>query len=278
MIYTRVLCIGFVIAQLLAAVTVMYGQEIKLCSWNVAKLGKSKSSEQVSFMAALLCSCDVIALQEVNTSPDGAQQTAMLVHQLYTNSGVKWDYNISAPTTSVNAQERERYVYIWKSSMITPQGRAWLDTIWQDEIVREPYIMSFRYKEQRFTLVNFHAVPKKKEPASEIAFFREYPSRLSSGPFIILGDFNTPPDHSVFGPLRRKGYLPVFTSQRTTLRQVCRPDGCLANAYDNFILNPSHFKIHRQAAMHFYTLLDNDMKRSRSVSDHLPVTVTISVL
>lgn len=278
MIYTRPLWIFLLAVCLLSGAAVSYGAEITICSWNVANLGKSKTPEQVSFMAGLLCACDVIALQEVNVSPDGAQQTAALVLELNNSCGAQWDYSISPPTTSPNAQERERYVYIWKSSVVQAKGKGWLDTLWQEELVREPYIMDFRHGSKVLTLVNFHAVPKKKDPAKELAFFKGYPSRLKAYPFIILGDFNLPVSHNVFEPLKRMGYRPALQSQRTTLRQECLPDGCLANAYDNFILHPSGFKMRQGAAVHFYTLLDNDMKRARAVSDHLPITMTISIL
>lgn len=277
MIYTRSLWLWLVLTVRLLCGTV-YGEELKICSWNVAKLGKSKTPEQLAFMARLLCSCDVIALQEVNVAPDGAQQTATLLQELHNNCGTTWDYSLSRPTTSLNVQERERYVYIWKRSVLQAQGKGWLDTVWQENIVREPYIMNFRHGVKIFTLVNFHAVPGKKDPAKEIAFFRKYPDRLKAYPFILLGDFNISPVHNVLEPLKRQGYVPAFTSQKTTLRQACLPDGCLANAYDNFILHPGRFEIHQRSAVHFYTLLDNDMKRSRSVSDHLPVTITISLL
>lgn len=253
-------------------------QQLSVCSWNVSNMGKSKSYEEVSYMARLLQHYDIIALQEINTALDGAQKVAQLVGLLKRFSGQKWDYRLSPPTTSDNAQEKERYAYIWKTKQVKSKGKPALDAVWQKELVREPFIMQFRHDEKVFALINFHAVPKGKNPERELAFFKQYPQRLLDTPFIILGDFNVRTNNNVFNPLKKMGYMLALQDQKTTLRHKCLPDGCLANDYDNFILHPRQFKVHKSGVVHFYTDFNRDMKKARAISDHTPIAITIDVL
>jgi endonuclease/exonuclease/phosphatase family metal-dependent hydrolase len=151
--------------------------QIKVISWNVENLGKSKSDSTITYIANTLKNYDVVALQEVVAGYGGAQAVAKLAEEL-NRKGSKWDYVISDPTTS-SAYKTERYAFLWKTSKVKKIGEAWLEKKYSQEIDREPYYCTFKYNEKAVTLVNFHAITKSKQPETEIKYFKflplEYP-------------------------------------------------------------------------------------------------------
>src|SRR5690625_7769787 len=101
-----------------------------------------------------------------------------------------------------------------------------------NEIVREPYFASFVSEKDTFTLVNFHAVPKFKNPESEIKYFKFMPDRFLIMNLLFLGDFNTPQSNIVFIPLKKMAYLPALLNQKTTVRLQSKKVNCLVSEYD----------------------------------------------
>src|SRR6187402_929541 len=73
--------------------------QTKLLSWNLQNFGKSKSDEEIAFIANTIKDYDIIAIQEVVAGNGGAQAVARLAEAL-NQKGAKWDYRISAPTSS----------------------------------------------------------------------------------------------------------------------------------------------------------------------------------
>lgn len=98
--------------------------QIKLTSWNIQHMGKSKSDETISYMANLLKDFDVVAIQEVVAGNGGAQAVARLADEL-NRKGAKWEYTISDPTQS-SPYSNERYAYLRKPSKVKVVGKAWL--------------------------------------------------------------------------------------------------------------------------------------------------------
>ncbi|GGE27555.1 LuxR family transcriptional regulator [Psychroflexus planctonicus] len=231
-------------------------------------MGKSKNDERIAYMADLLKDFDVVALQEVVAGPGGSKAVARLADKL-NRKGAKWDYTISNPTQS-SPYGSERYAYLWKTSTIQIIGKAWLDQNFVNEIEREPFLMRIQYKGEVVTLVSFHAVPKGKQPETEIKYFKQYPKLYPDDQLIFLGDFNVPTSHSVFNPLKKMNYLPVMAQQKTSLRTKCIQNDCLASSYDHIFLNPEIIQVLDCGVLHFY--LDfNDLKEARRISDHIPV-------
>ena len=252
----------FFFVQLLAA-------QVSICSWNIMNLGKSKSESELKFMALTLSKYDVIAIQEVVAGEGGAQAVSKLVAILQTK-GTKWDYAISNPTTSTNKASKERYAFIWKTAKLQRIGKSWLDQNYQKEIDREPFMSTFQYGKKSFTLVSFHAVPKKKNPASEIKYFKFFPALYPKLNLVFLGDFNCSQSHTVFNPLKKMGYKPVFTNQKTSLRQKCKNNDCLASEYDNIFYTSSKINCSAKGVIPFYTSFTS-LKEARKISDHIPV-------
>ena len=110
----------------------------------------------------------------------------------------------------------------------------WLEKQYGLLIEREPYYCRFAVGRKVFTLAGFHAVPKSKQPETEIKYFKYLPDLYPGDNIIFCGDFNLPQSHTVFNPLRKMGYMSALKGQKTSLKQSCVNGDCLASEYDNF--------------------------------------------
>lgn len=249
--------------------------QITVMSWNLNNLGKSKSEETLTTISRIIKNADIVAFQEIVTNPSGAQSLAKILEILNRSSGQDWDYTISDPTSS-DPYHTERYAFMWKKNKVRLSGKAFLEPLFKNKIQREPYMATFRSKKSSlsFTLVNFHALPKKKQPEKEIKFFKYLPDKYPDTSLIFLGDFNIPDKHSVFNPLKSIGYRTAFVDQKTTLRQKCIQNDCLASAIDNILIPPEIEWIDAQA-IHFYNDFNN-IREARKISDHLPIRITLT--
>ncbi len=243
-------------------------QPLTLISWNLKDLGNAKDATEIRFIAETIRHADVVAIQEVVAGQGGAQTVAYLVNELNT-MGAAWDYAVSDPTSS-SAYKTERYAFVWKKIKLKISGRPWLEKKFQLEIDREPYYATFISGSKQFTLVNFHAITQSKQPETEIKYFRYLPEEYPALNLIFAGDFNLPQSHSVFGPLRKMGYVSVLVNQKTSLRQECLSDGCLASEFDNIFYKPEHITVTEKGIIHFYKNVET-FEKARLISDHVPV-------
>ena len=248
--------------------------QVKAVSWNLENFGQSKSAESMSFIANTLKAYDIVAIQEVVAGSGGAQAVALLADAL-NRKGAQWDYTISDPTSS-SAYKTERYAFLWKTAKVKKIGRAWLEQKYHQEIDREPYYCTFEYDSKRFTLVNFHAITKSKQPETEIKYFKFLPPAYPNLNLVFLGDFNCPQSHSVFTPLKKIGYIQVFQNQKTSLKKECTRGNCLASEFDNIFYSPK-LSVHRFGVIPFYDSFAT-LKEARTVSDHIPIWFEFSVV
>jgi len=246
--------------------------QIRFCSWNLCDMGKSKSTAEVAFMAETLKDFDVVAIQEVVAGPEGAKAVSRLADAL-NRTGSKWDYRMSEPTIG-NGQKRERYAFFWKTAVIAIKGKAWLDGNFSSEIEREPFLATFKYGENELTIVNFHAITKKLQPEREIKYFRFYPEKYRGHNLVFAGDFNCPQSHTVFNPIKKMRYNPVFLNAKTTLRTKCIGGDCLASEFDNIFYQTDVLSATAKGVVPFYKEFPT-LKEARKISDHLPVWVEI---
>ena len=247
--------------------------QVKVVSWNVENLGKSKSTEHIKFMAKTLKDFDVAAIQEVVAGDGGAQAVAQLADEL-NRTGSKWDYVISDPTSST-AYKTERYAFLWKTSVVKKIGKPWLEKHYTLEIDREPFYCTFDYKGKQFTLVNFHAITKNRQPETEIKHFKFLPDLYPNLNLMFVGDFNCPQSHSVFNPLKKMGYAPLLVGQKTTLKKLVKHREMLASEFDNIFytskiskLDGGVIRFHED----FATLAE-----ARLISDHIPIWMEFSL-
>ncbi|MBK9553070.1 MAG: endonuclease/exonuclease/phosphatase family protein [Saprospiraceae bacterium] len=249
---------------------------IRIVSWNLKDFGQSKSDEEILFIAKTIKDFDIVMIQEVVAQHPGGAQAVGRLAEVLNRMGAKWDYRISDMTSGENSYKRERYAFLWKPSRIKLIGRPWLERQYNMEIDREPFFATFNKDGKEFTLVNFHAITKSKQPETEIKYFKYLPAEYPNLNLIFCGDFNCPQSHTVFNPLRKMGYLPALVDQRTSLRQQCLSDGCLASEYDNVWYDKSKVIKIDAGIIHFY-LGFTDIKEAGKVSDHVPVVFEFEV-
>lgn len=248
--------------------------QVKLLSWNVENLGKSKSDSTIVYIANTIKNYDVVALQEVVAGPGGAQAVAKLADEL-NRKGAKWDYVISDPTSS-SAYKTERYAFLWKTAKVKKIGKAWLEKKYHLEIDREPYYCTFEHNKKQFTVANFHAITKSKQPETEIKYFKFLPAQYPNLNLVFVGDFNCPQSHTVFNPLKKMGYKSAFINQKTSLKKECKEDNCLASEFDNIWYDASKLSIKNAEAIHFYQDFTS-LKNARKISDHIPIGINFTM-
>lgn len=244
--------------------------QLRICSWNIENLGKSKSEEDLSYIVNTLKNFDVVALQEVVAGKGGAQAVAKIAVAL-NRRGEKWDYVVSSPTTG-SAYKSERYAFLWKTAKVKKIGKAWLEDKYKQEIDREPFFCTFNYNGNEITIVNFHAITKNKQPETEIKYFKLFPQEYPLLHLLFVGDFNCPQSHTVFNPLKKMGYQSVFENEKTTLKKECNQANCLASEFDNIFYKSSLISIIQKEVVLFYKDFET-LSLARNVSDHLPIFV-----
>ena len=264
----------FLLTLLFFTFHVFASAQVKLLSWNIENLGKSKSDSTIMYIAENVKNYDIIAIQEVVAGYGGAQAVARLADEL-NRKGTKWDYSISDPTSS-SAYKTERYAFIWKTSKVKKIGKAWLEQKYHLEIDREPYFCTFQYEGKQFTVVNFHAITKKRQPETEIKYFKFIPNEYPNLNLIFAGDFNCPQSHTVFNPLKKMGYRSILVGQKTSLKKECREELCLASEFDNMYFNTAKIKSLDSGVIHFYKTF-NSLKEARKISDHIPIWFEFSL-
>lgn len=243
---------------------------VTICSWNLLDFGKSKSDAEIDFIANTIKDYDIVLIQEVVAKDPGGAQAVGRLGEALNRKGSKWDYRISDPTSGENSYKRERYAYLWKPSKATLVGRPWLEKQYSNEIDREPFYATFTSGSLNFTLINFHAITKSKQPETEVKYFKFLPEEYPGLNLIFCGDFNLPQSHSVFNPLKKMGYLPALTGQKTSLRQECINNDCLASEFDNIYYNSHKINNLSSGVVHFYRSFGN-FNDARKISDHVPV-------
>jgi deoxyribonuclease-1-like protein len=249
-------------------------QTLSLCSWNLKDFGQTKTDKQINFIAQTLRNYDVIAIQEVVAGPGGPKAVGRLIDAL-NRTGSKWDYTISHGTSS-DRYSKERYAFLWKTSKTSMVGEAWLEKKYNLQLSREPYLGTFRLGKKQFTVVTFHAIPKAKQPETEIKYLQYLPAEYPNDVLIFCGDFNLSEAHSVFNPLRKMGYPAAMNGQKTSLRQKCIKGDCLASEYDNFFYHQARVNCNNAGILSFYTSFSN-IKEARKISDHVPVYLRFSL-
>ncbi|MFH7004817.1 endonuclease/exonuclease/phosphatase family protein [Flavobacterium bizetiae] len=265
----------YILSLVLLFFTVLSFSQTKLLSWNLENFGKSKSESELNFIANTILNYDIVALQEVVAGYGGAQAVAKLA-MLLNEKGAKWDYAISNPTSSTSSHKVERYAFLWKTSKIKLKGNTWLEKQYHLEIDREPYFATFEINKKTITLVNFHAITKSKQPETEIKYFKFLPGEYPNLNLLFLGDFNCPQSHTVFNPLKKMGYSPILQNQKTTLKQQCKNDICLASEFDNMFYKTSTIEFMNSGIVPFHKNF-NSLKEARRISDHIPIWFEFSL-
>lgn len=249
--------------------------DITLCSWNLRDFGSSKDDTEIRLIANVVKAYDIIVIQEVVAGNGGAQAVARLSDQL-NRMGSKWDYVVSDPTSGNNSYKKERYAFIWKTSKAQRIGEPWLEKQYEAEIDREPFYINLKVEGSMITISNFHAITKSMNPETEIKYFKFLHEQYEGKNIIFCGDFNLPQSHTVFNPLRKLNYKPILEQQKTSLRQECIQDDCLASEYDNIFYQSQKIRFIDARVIHFYTEFAS-LSAALKISDHIPIIFRFSV-
>jgi len=250
--------------------------EIKICSWNLMDFGKSKSDTEIEFIANTIKDYDIVLIQEVVAKDPGGAQAVGRLGEALNRKGAKWEYRISDPTSGENSYKKERYAFLWKSSKVRLVGKPWLEIKYEAEINREPFFATFKVLGKEFTLANFHAITKNMQPETEVKYFKNLPQEYPTLNLLFCGDFNLPQSHTVFNPLKKMGYKPALINQKTSLKQTCINDDCLASEFDNIFYNSAKITVVSAGIIPFYKSFD-DLKEARKISDHVPIFFRFSL-
>lgn len=252
-------------------------KKIKLVSWNIRDLGRTKTSESIFKIASILRDFDIVAIQEVVAKdPAGAQAVAKIADEL-NRMGYKWDYQISNPTKSPSVYMSERYAFLWKTSKVSLIHRAYLDKELENMCYREPFVAAFKIKGEStpFYVVNYHSRKFNDKPEEEIIHFIDYPERMQSNHVLIAGDFNLNEEHAVWKPFYSKGFKSALKNQRTTLKTKCKNGDYLSHPIDNVYFT-SGIKMLQANSLDFVNTCEN-LESARAISDHLPVYMEFKI-
>lgn len=263
-----------ILSFVLLLFSILSFSQTKILSWNLENFGKSKSGDELNFIANTILNYDIIAIQEVVAGYGGAQAIAEL-SRILNEKGSKWDYIVSNPTSGTS-YKKERYAFIWKVKKIKLKGNPWLEKKYHLEIDREPYFATFEIDRRTITLVNFHAITKNKQPETEIKYFKFLPFEYPSLNLVFIGDFNCPQSHSVFNPLKKTGYISVLQNQKTSLKHKCKNNNCLSSEFDNIFYKTNSLDYKNSGIIPFYKTF-NSLQEARKISDHIPIWFEFSL-
>lgn len=248
---------------------------VAFVSWNGGNFGRSKSEEDIVFMAKFLREADIISLQEISTSEFGAKTVAKLADEL-NRTGAKWDYAIS-PSTYESAA-KERFAFLWKAHRIkaVPQKVFLLESL-SGKMLREPAKINLRVDGiNELTIISLHLAPTEKNPREELLAVSGRTEEFSGGNIILAGDFNL--SHKELDPVLKNGLN--FQHQingKTSLKQKADSRGkYLSKEYDN-IYTRGDMIICRSSIADFVKKF-SDLEKARKISDHLPVFIVFNLV
>lgn len=248
--------------------------QTRLLSWNLENFGKSKSEQEVEFIANVIKDYDIVTIQEVVAGNGGAQAVVRLAEALNRKES-KWDYRISDPTSS-SSYKTERYAFLWKTKNLKLKGRPWLERNYHLEIDREPYYATFEINGKNITIASFHAITKSKQPETEIKYFKFLPQEYPNQNIVFAGDFNCPQSHSVFTPLKKMGFTPILINQKTSLKKEPKGDNYLASEFDNIFYKTNSINFIKADVILFYKNFIS-LEEARKISDHIPIWFEFSL-
>lgn len=239
-----------------------------LVQFNGLNFGKSKSAEELDFMAKMFRDVDLIAIEEVSTDGTGAK-AVYLLKDFLNRTGNKWLCSVSDPTHK--SSKMEKFGFLWKDSRVQAvRDKAVLISSLSGDLMREPAKMTFRVDGKIFDLFSFHLVPTKDKPINEVEALGRNPEIFSANNIFVVGDFN----------LGHKKLDKVFEDQlgfrhqiegRTSLKNKVDKGNYYKNEYDNIYVR-GNITICQAGIIDFVPAFP-DLKTAKKISDHLPVFV-----
>ncbi|MCA9266653.1 MAG: endonuclease/exonuclease/phosphatase family protein [Planctomycetales bacterium] len=249
------------------------GSTIRIATFNLGVYGPTKMSRPVTmeYLAKIIRTFDIVAVQEVRTRDDGA--VPALVDQI-NRAGREYDYVIS-PRLGRTSQT-EQFAFIFDRRTIEVD-RHQLYTIYDpdDLLHREPFVGWFRARGPdpsaafTFTLVNLHTDPDLVD--RENALLQQIMNEVrgdgrNEDDVILLGDFNDSSQELDRYFLPHSGIvwaLPHDTPTNTLGDQQ----------YDNLVFSRQFTDefTGRAGTLDILRQFNLTMDQARAISDHFPV-------
>lgn len=215
----------------LIAIPLSASADALIGSWNIRHLGwnNDKAYDAVTHVANRF---DLLAIQEL-MDPTALHR---LERELETLSGEEW--SAMASDDLGRSTYREHYGFLWRNSEVEYIGGAVVFLDHRDVFAREPYSAVFQDRDvgTEFAAATVHVVygNSVSDRLPEIEALADYWGWLAEAypdtPRLLMGDYNLPPQHDGWAPLRDSGASPSITKGATTLSST---NGQYANLYDN---------------------------------------------
>ncbi|MFC4974745.1 endonuclease/exonuclease/phosphatase family protein [Halomonas beimenensis] len=263
-----------VMSAFFAVLPVLAEADAVVGSWNVEHLGWN-NGKRLDLVAHVANHFDLLAVQELMAPA----ALARLEAALETASGEAWSSLASHALGRTSYQEH--YGFLWREAEIDYLDGAVVFLDHGDVFAREPFSARFRDRGtgEAFVAASVHVTygDGVDDRLPEIAALADYWRWLDEAhpgtPRLLMGDFNLPPDHAAWAPLRALGAVPAITDQATTLSTA---DGAYASRYDNIWYRPDRLSPASLGVVRYPALvgLDHGQARDR-VSDHAPVYLAL---
>lgn len=268
----------FVVAVLLALVLATGQADVRFASWNIKHLGWN-NAKAWPVVAATLSEFDLVAIQEV-MAPAAIERLESLLEGL---TGQGWSHLVSHELG--RGRYQEHYAFLWRDSEVRYLEGAVVYLDRRDAFLREPFSARFEDLGTGTTLAvgTVHVVfgDGVEDRIDEIAALADYWRWLGEvypedrDRLLLAGDFNLPPDHTAWDPLKALA-LPAIQQGGTTLSPVA---GRYASLYDNiWIARSTTLDVRAQGILALPDYLETVTGQPWSheairaqVSDHVPV-------
>ena len=179
------------------------GSNLLVASWNLKDFGSTKQKLEESFfyIAEIINSFDLVAIQELNANLSYFKKLIRLL-------GDNWGYMIN-DVTEGDAGNDERSAYLYNKNRVDLGGLAGEVVLWKDltgndslqQLKRTPFMTGFKTGWKTFAIINLHLHPgnndddielRKKEVAYLLEALKEKKDkkRLWTENLIIIGDMN----------------------------------------------------------------------------------------
>lgn len=198
-----------------------FNENVIVATWNIRDFDSNKfghgprEKESIYYMAEILSSFDLIAVQEVNEDL-GALQTLMYI------MGPNWDY-IMTDVTEGRSGNGERMVYIYDTNRVSFKKLAGEIVLSNRNLVndalqfaRTPYLVGFQSGWFKFNLCTVHiyygaksgpALERRINEIHELAKSMSKRVKRTRENLILLGDFNiVSPEHKTMEALKENGF------------------------------------------------------------------------
>lgn len=238
---------------------------IKIASWNIANLSKSKTDSELKTISSIIKRYDVVAVQEVNDK-NVLERIKTLIPD--------FEYIVTESKVGIGGYA-EYYAFFYKKEIIKVVGSPYVWNDDKDYFVREPFIASFKSGNFTWTMANIHILygDNEAERRKEINKIDDViKDLLSNNPsekdIIFVGDFNFPSNDIGWEMSDIDYKYLIDSSLKTTIKDVSSYDNIWYNSISTIEFKGLYevYKFDEELYQSNYDLAKNE------ISDHRPIS------